>query len=58
MKEEEEYSEFYKVDAPVIRFEGGVKEILHVQRSLAKIAEEQGGLEQSHQLDRNRMDTR
>ena len=39
--EEDEYVEFYKIDKPVIRFEGGVNKIQHIQRSLIEIAEEQ-----------------
>ena len=42
--EEDKYAEFYEIDKPVIRFEGGVKEIQHIQhihRSLIEIAEEQ-----------------
>ena len=38
---EEEYAEFYKIDEPVIKFEGGVNEIQHVQCSTGDIAEEQ-----------------
>ena len=39
--EEGEYAEFWEIDKPVIKFEGGVNEIQHKQRSLIKIAEEQ-----------------
>ena len=35
--EEDEYAEFYEIDKPVIRFEGGVNEIQHIQRSLIEI---------------------
>ena len=38
--EEDEYAEFYEIDEPVIRFEGGVNKIQHVQRSLMEIAKE------------------
>ena len=36
--EEDEYAEFYEIDKPIIRFEGGVNEILHIQQSLIEIA--------------------
>ena len=39
--EEDEYVEFYEIDKPVIRFEGGVNEIQYIQQSLIEIAEEQ-----------------
>ena len=39
--EGDKYAEFYKVDEPVIRFEGGMNEIQHLQCSTAKIVEEQ-----------------
>ena len=39
--EEDKYAEFYKKDKPVIKFEGGVNKIQHIQRSLIEIAEEQ-----------------
>ena len=39
--EEDEYAEFYEKDEPVIKFEGGVNEIQHIQLSLIEIAEEQ-----------------
>ena len=39
--EEDEYAEFYKIDEPVFKFEGGVNEIQHIQGSLIEIAEEQ-----------------
>ena len=39
--EEDEYAEFYEIDEPVIKFEEGVNEIQHIQRSLIEIAEEQ-----------------
>ena len=39
--EEDEYAEFYEIEKPVIRFEGGVNEIQHIQGSLIEIAEEQ-----------------
>ena len=39
--EEDKYAEFYEIDKPVIKFEGGVNEIQHIQCSLLKIAEEQ-----------------
>ena len=38
--EEEKYAEFYEIDKPVIRFEGGINEIQHIQRSLVEIAKE------------------
>ena len=38
---EDEYAEFYRVDEPVIKFEGRVNETQHIQRSTAEIAEEQ-----------------
>ena len=38
--EEDKYAKFYKVDEPVIKFEGEVNEIQHIQRSLIEIAEE------------------
>ena len=31
--EEDEYAEFYEMDEPVIKFEGGVNEIQHIQCS-------------------------
>ena len=39
--EEDEYAEFYEIDAPVIQFEGGVNEIQHIQCSMMEISEEQ-----------------
>ena len=39
--EEDEYAKFYEIDEPVIKFEEGVNEIQHIQRSLIEIAEEQ-----------------
>ena len=39
--EEDEYAEFYEVNEPVIKFEGGVNEIQRVQHSTANIVEEQ-----------------
>ena len=39
--EDDKYTEFYQVDEPVIRFEGGVNEIQHLQPSTAEKAEEQ-----------------
>ena len=39
--EEDKYAKFYEIDEPVIRFEGGVNEIQHIQGSLVEIAEEQ-----------------
>ena len=39
--EEDEYFEFYEVDEPVIRFDGGLNKIQHVQHSTVEIAEEQ-----------------
>ena len=39
--EEDKYAEFYEIDKPVIRFEGGVNEIQHIQQSLIEIAKEQ-----------------
>ena len=38
--EEEKYAEFYEIDIPVIKFEGGVNEIQYLQCSLIEIAEE------------------
>ena len=38
---EEEYTEFYEINKPLINFQGGVNEIQHIQRSLIEIAEEQ-----------------
>ena len=38
--EEDEYAEFYEINKPVIKFEGSVNEIQHLQRSTAEIAEE------------------
>ena len=35
--EEDEYAEFYKIEKPVIKFEGGVNEIQHIQSSLIEI---------------------
>ena len=37
--QKDKYAVFYKIDEPVIKFEGGVKEIQHVQRSTSEIAE-------------------
>ena len=54
--EEDEYAEFYKIDEPVIKFEGGLNEIQHIQCSLIEIAEEQSKDEvwmQSDQLGRD-----
>ena len=39
--EEDEYAEFYEKDEPVIKFEGGVNEIQHIQCSLIELVEEQ-----------------
>ena len=39
--EEAKYAKFYKIDEPVIRFEGGVNKIQQIQRSLIEITEEQ-----------------
>ena len=39
--EDDKYAEFFKVDKPVIKFEGRVNKIQHVQHSTAEIAEEQ-----------------
>ena len=39
--EDDKYAEFYKVDKPVIKFEGGVNKIQHIQRSTVEIAEEE-----------------
>ena len=39
--EEDKYVKFYKVDKPVIRFEGGLNKVQHIQRSLIEIAKEQ-----------------
>ena len=38
--EKDEYAEFYEINKPVIKFEGSVNEIQHLQRSTAEIAEE------------------
>ena len=38
---EDDNTEFYEIDKPVINFEGGVNEIQHIQQSLIEIAEEQ-----------------
>ena len=38
--EEYKYAEFYEIDKPVIRFEGGVNEMQHIQQSLVEIVEE------------------
>ena len=38
---EDEYAEFYEIDQPVIKFEGRVNEIQHIQQCLMKIALEQ-----------------
>ena len=38
--EEDEYAKFYEIDEHVIKFEEGVNEIQHIQRSLIEIAEE------------------
>ena len=38
--EEDEYAKCCEIDKPVIRFEGGVNEIQHIQRSLVEISEE------------------
>ena len=35
---EDEYAEVYEIDEPVIRFEGGVNEIQHIQQRLVEIA--------------------
>ena len=35
--EEDEYAKFYKIDKWVIKFEGGVNEIQHIQWSLIEI---------------------
>ena len=37
---EDEYTEFYEIDKPVINFEGGVNEIQHILWSLVEIEEE------------------
>ena len=39
--EEGEDAKLYKIDKPVIRFEGGANEIQHIQRSLIEISKEQ-----------------
>ena len=39
--EEDKYADLYKIDEPVIKFEGGVNKIQHIQHSTAEIAEEQ-----------------
>ena len=39
--EEDEYSKFYEIDEPVIKFEVGVNAIQYIQPSLIEIAEEQ-----------------
>ena len=36
--EEDEYAKFYKIEEPVIRFEGGVNAIQHIQQSLIENA--------------------
>ena len=38
--EEDEYAKFFEIDEPVTKFEEGVNEIQHIQRSLIEIAEE------------------
>ena len=38
---EDEYSEFYEIDEPVIQFADKVIEIQHVQQSMVEIAKEQ-----------------
>ena len=38
---EDEYAKFYEIDKPVIKFEGGVNEIQHIQQSLVEITKEQ-----------------
>ena len=35
------YAEFYEIDEPLIKFEGGVNEIQHIQRRMIEVAEEQ-----------------
>ena len=39
--EEDAYAKFYMTDEPVIKFEGGVNEVQHIQGSLIEIAKEQ-----------------
>ena len=39
--EEDENTEYYEIDEPVIQFRGGVNEIQHKQRNMMKIAQEQ-----------------
>ena len=39
--EEDENAKFNKIDTPVIKFEGGVNEIQHIQLSIVEIAEKQ-----------------
>ena len=36
---EDKYAEFYKIEEPVINFEGGVNKIQHIQQSLVEIVE-------------------
>ena len=36
--EEDEFAKFYRIDKPVIKFEGEVNEIQHIQWSLIEIA--------------------
>ena len=38
--EEDENTKFYEIGKPVIKFEGGVNEIQHIQHSLIEIAKE------------------
>ena len=38
--EEDKYAKFYKIDKPVIRFEGGVNKIQYIQRSPIEITKE------------------
>ena len=39
--EEHNYAEFYEIDEPVIKFQGRINKIQHVQQNLGKIVEEQ-----------------
>ena len=38
---EDVYAEFYEIDEPVIKFQGRINKIQHVQQNLGKIVEEQ-----------------
>ena len=59
--EGDKYAKFYEIDEPVVRFEGGVNEIQHIQRSLMENPQRtiQGqSLEQSDPLGREGTVTR